>query len=218
MKIIKQHFKILTPGIQIDNILQQLESIGRVCYKSEKSITEHSAENFIDRIIANGHESVLEHMSISILFITDRGVGNELVRHRHCAFSQESTHYIDYNKKYGELTFIEPEGYYLGREKNDYRRGLSSEDKEKIYYTWQRIEDEYKCMKDIGQYWSRAVLPLGLKTELAMTTNIREWRHIMKIRTGEGCHPQMRSLMLSLVRWFKERLPLVAIDINPRGL
>jgi len=219
MKIVNQSFEVLTDITVIDFITRQLEMAGRVCYKSENPVTtKESAAQFVERIINNGHESVLEHGIISIKFITDRGVGNELVRHRHCAFSQESTHYIDYNKKYGELTFVRPEGFYRGRELNDAKRELTVEQIGKIYNVFQLIENEYKTMKNIGQYFSRSILPLGLKTELVMTTNIREWRHILRIRTSYACHPQMRALMLKVLAWFKENIPIVVSDIELREL
>ncbi len=56
-------------------------------------------------IIKRGHESVIEHVSASVRFITNRGVTHELVRHRLCSFSQESTRYVRYD---GNMEFIRP--------------------------------------------------------------------------------------------------------------
>ena len=108
--------KIIEPSVTIEDkldgqaILKKIERIGRVCYKSENNIKEDSAERFIKSIIARGHESVLEHVSVSVRVICDRGVSHEIVRHRVASYSQESTRYNNYSKdKYGnELTFIKP--------------------------------------------------------------------------------------------------------------
>ena len=108
--------KIIEPYIELEDkidgqaMLKKIERIGRVCYKSESNITDDSAERFIKSIIARGHESVLEHVSISVRVICDRGVSHEIVRHRVASYSQESTRYNNYSKdKYGnELTFIKP--------------------------------------------------------------------------------------------------------------
>ena len=108
--------KIINPSVQLEDeidgqaILKKLERIGRTCYKSENNITEDSAERFIQNIIKSGHESVLEHVNISVRVICDRGVTHELVRHRIASYSQESTRYCNYsNDKFGnELTFIKP--------------------------------------------------------------------------------------------------------------
>ena len=85
MKIVKPSYEILD---QIDGqaILKKLELIGRVSHKSEDRITETSAAPFVKKIIELGDESVLEHVSITVRFICDRGVSHELVRHRIAAF------------------------------------------------------------------------------------------------------------------------------------
>ena len=88
MKIIKAGFHILSP-VDGQKILKSIEEAGRVCYKSEDKITEDSAEKFITGIIKRGHEAVLEHESIRVKFIVDRGVSHEIVRHRLAAYSQE---------------------------------------------------------------------------------------------------------------------------------
>ena len=98
MKLIKPYFEILS---EIDgvSILKNIERVGRTCYKSEDKITDDSAEKFVRMIIDRGHESVLEHEKITVLFVCDRGVSHELVRHRIASFSQESTRYCNYSKK-----------------------------------------------------------------------------------------------------------------------
>lgn len=87
--------KIIDPSVElIDNyteneILKKIELAGRTCYKSEDKITETSAKDFVKRIINSGHHSVLEHVSLTVKIICDRGVSHELVRHRIAAYSQE---------------------------------------------------------------------------------------------------------------------------------
>ena len=90
--------------------MKNIEICGRVCYKSENRISEESSKKFIKRIIASGHESVLEHEKITVKFICDRGVSHEIVRHRIASYSQESTRYCNYSQdKFGnELTLIKP--------------------------------------------------------------------------------------------------------------
>ena len=109
MKIIKPSVEFITP-LNGKVIMERLEECGRVCYKSEDSITEGSAEKFLKGIISRGHEAVLEHCSFTVKFICDRGVSHEIVRHRLAAYCQESTRYCNYSKdKYNnEITVIEP--------------------------------------------------------------------------------------------------------------
>ncbi len=88
MKLIKPGFEILTE-IDGEKMIKNIERAGRTCYKSEGSITDDSAKEFIRMLINRGHFSVLEHETISVKFICDRGVSHELVRHRIASFSQE---------------------------------------------------------------------------------------------------------------------------------
>ena len=88
MKIINQSWNFID---EIDGleILKKLERIGRVSYKSEDKITEDSAAKFVKMLIDSGHESTIEHVSLTVHIITDRGVSHELVRHRIASFTQE---------------------------------------------------------------------------------------------------------------------------------
>ena len=106
MRLIKPYYKIETE-INGEEILKQIEKAGRTCYKSEDKITQDSAKKLVAAIIKRGHESVLEHVSISVRFICDRGVSHEIVRHRIASFSQESTRYCNYGNQ-DNITFIMP--------------------------------------------------------------------------------------------------------------
>ena len=102
MLIEKANVEIISNNSYQD-MLKKKKKIGRVCYKSEDKIKDGSAEKFIKGIIKRGHESVIEHESISVRFVCDRGVSHEIVRHRIASYSQESTRYCNYtNEKYGE--------------------------------------------------------------------------------------------------------------------
>lgn len=194
MNIIPQQHEIIWHN-QPAFILNAIEQAGRVCYKSEDKITGYSAKNFITRLIQSGHESVLEHQSFSVRFITDRGVSHELVRHRLASFSQESTRYCNYSKdKFNnELTFIKPTFLY----------GKGDEDP--AWKHWQKAmedaEDRYFDLLSDGlnPQDARSVLPNSLKTDIIVTANVREWRTILKQRTSSKAHPQMRDLMVSLL-------------------
>ena len=91
--------KIIEPSVELvddfdgADIMKKLERAGRVCYKSEGNIKSDSAEKFLRGIIKRGHESVLEHATVSFKIICDRGVTHELVRHRIAGYSQESTRF-----------------------------------------------------------------------------------------------------------------------------
>lgn len=197
MKIVNASYRIETP-IDGAEILKRIEKAGRTCYKSENRITAESAENFVRMLIERGHESVLEHESITVRFVCDRGVSHEIVRHRLAGYSQESQRYVRYD---GDIEFINP------RMPNA-----------KAYEAWQelceRAEETYKELLSYGvqPQQARSVLPNSTKTEIIMTANLREWRHFLKLRTAKAAHPQMRELTVPLLKELQEWIPVVFDD------
>lgn len=206
MKVVKPSFEIIDSFSELE-VLKKLEKCGRVCYKSEDRITKESAHKFIEHLIKNHHESVIEHFSFTVKMIVDRGVSHEIVRHRLVSYSQESTRYCNYSKGQfnGEITVIEPcftEPWSTG------------------YDIWYNAcldaERNYFKMLDYGfsPEEARSVLPNSLKTEIVMTTNIREWRHFFKVRTAHDAHPQIREIANMLLDELKTKLPILFDDLG----
>ena len=210
MKIVNanvQIFENLEDPAVTGGILRKLEMIGRTCYKSETG--KDTAGPFVRRLIKNGHEAMLEHASLTVLFTVDRGVSHEIVRHRLASYAQESTRFCNYSQdKFGnEITVIQP--FYMKVGTPEWTAWFDScEQAEKAYFA---ILDAARTPQE-----ARAVLPTSLKTELWMTTNLREWRHFMKLRaagtTGKP-HPQMMEVAVPLLKTFRFYLPEVFDDI-----
>lgn len=203
MKIIKPYTQLMDE-IDGEVVLRKIEIAGRKCYKSEDKITYDSAQQFVKMLIERGHEAMVEHFSFSVLFVCDRGVSHELVRHRVASFAQESTRYCNYGKA-GDVVFIEP--CFWGEDANSYSAWCVACSYAEIIY-----------LQLIGSGRSpqeaRSVLPNSLKTEIVVTANLREWRHIFKLRTAKTAHPQMRELMCPLLDQMKLVIPAVFDDIT----
>ena len=206
MKIIEASHSIETP-IDGAEILKRIEKAGRTCYKSEDRITEESAKVFVRKLIERGHESVLEHGSITVRFVCDRGISQEIVRHRLASYSQESTRYCNYsNDRFrNNITFIKP--CFLDEGTGGYKLW-----KQAMFIA----EKEYFELLKLGctPQEARSVLPNSIKTEIVMTANLREWRHFLKLRTAKAAHPQMRELTVPLLKELQERIPVVFDDIK----
>ena len=201
MKIIKPSYEILTPLDWLQTQVEIIEKAGRVCYKSEDKMTDDSALPFACKLAnVNKHESVIEHSSLTVRFICDRGVSHELVRHRLASFSQESTRYCNYSKdKFGEeITVIEPL-FWKPDTAAWHEWRMACEFAEKSYFELLR----YGCKPQEA----RSVLPNSLKTEVVVTANFREWRHILKLRCAENAHPQIREIMIPLRNLLADQLP-----------
>ena len=197
-------------GSYTPDLEKVIENAGRTCWKSEDRITDTSAPAFIKMISSYKHESVLEHGSITVRFICDRGVSHELVRHRLASFSQESTRYCNYGKDKFKacLTFIDPSlAFNWSLEEPKYKLWLMAcEYAEKSYL---HLLEEGATPQE-----ARSVLPNSLKTELVMTANPREWKHVFKLRCDKASHPQMRELMIPLRDEFIARWPSIFGEDN----
>lgn len=207
MKTIKPFFVIESP-VDGGAILKHIEKAGRTAYKSEDKITSDSASNFVNMIADRGHFSVIEHYSITVRVICDRGVSHEIVRHRLASYTQESTRYCNYAKgKFNnEITVIEPCFW----NKDD--------DKYKLWQeTIKTIEEAYIELIALGAtpQEARSILPNSLKTEIVITMNLREWHHFFALRTSTSAHPQMREIAIPLLNEFKKSIPIVFDDIMP---
>jgi thymidylate synthase (FAD) len=191
-------------------MLKLIEEVGRLCYKSEDKIEEDSCKNFVKGLIKRGHDAMLEHEKITVVVTCDRGVSHEIVRHRIASYAQESTRYCNYsNDKFGnEITFIKPLFY--------------PENTNQYYYWSSACEESEKTYLKLLEHGSppqeaRSVLPNSLKTEIAITMNLREWRHFFKLRavgvTGKP-HPQMLEITIPMLVKFKEIIPVIFDDLE----
>lgn len=205
MRIVNPGFEFLTvPDASV--MLPLIEKAGRTCYKSENNITESSARNFVSKIIKSGHLSVIEHVSMTARFICDRGISHELVRHRMASFSQESTRYANYAKDRfdNEITVIRPFFWEEGTPQWQlwYDAMVAAE---KAYM--ELIAKGAKAQE------ARSVLPNSLKTELVMTANLREWRHVIELRCAPDAHPQVREIMIPFLQEANRLVPAVFEDL-----
>lgn len=196
--------------------LELIELAGRTCYKSEDRINHESSLKFVQKLNNLGHHSVIEHSAMTVRFICDRGVSHELVRHRLCAFSQESTRYCDYR---GGVEFIIPpwcDQIKPMNTKDDYNISHLPEDQATWFCAMRDAEWQYTELRN--HFWSpqqaRSVLPNSLKTEIVVTANFREWQHIFRLRTSKAAHPQMQELMNPLLEECKQLIPIIFDSIN----
>lgn len=216
-------YEILTPIEELKKQLLRIESAGRTCYQSEsKPITDASAENFIRMLLGKGHESVIEHSSLSVKFTgASRGFTHEMVRHRLASPSQESTRYVDYARP-GKLDL---EGFSLkcvAPAHKDANKKVTLPDGRELSLSdmFAQVEMFYRALRQDG--WvpqdARQILPIGIESELVVTANFREWRHIFKMRTTKPAHWEIRSLMVCLLKELKTTIPIIFHDFKEAGV
>ena len=200
MKIVKPYAKIMDPEAA-DIALRNVEYAARISHRSEEE-TGLNTEKFIRAVVLqHGDWSVVEHVSVSVEFLVDRGITHEIVRHRIASYTQESTRFVNYAKKMPP-SFIYPKPHVrcslceAGDEPQMDARGVvchigvcqGAEHNQSCGYsqTWLRAinmaEECYRMLlhPDADQWRpqeARSVFPNALASKIVMTCNLRSWRH-----------------------------------------
>lgn len=208
MEIVKPEVRIITnlSPKRVKEIMMIIERAGRTCYKSE---SKGEPGKFINGIVKRGHESVIEHSAITVEFDTDRACSMEMIRHRVAAYSQESTRYVNYSKK--DIQYVEPIEFTDRVDDTGYNM---------LYDIWQTECEQnakaYNQLLNAGAQpqEARAVLNNSLRTTIVATYNLREWRHVFKLRCAKEAHAHIKEIMIPLLLDFQKRFPGMFDDIN----
>ena len=234
MKIIKPYAKILGNEHTNFDSMKKIEWCSRISHRSEEAQTEDSWKRFIKAVVIDhGDWSVVEHVSVTVDAIMDRGITHEWVRHRLFSFTQESTRFVNYEKKMPPA-FIYPKpevdcSFCISGEelKRGADYGLSSfrhsgitcgYDKDWLQSIYE-AERSYKAL--LAKGWrpqeARSVFPNALASRIVTTGNLRNWRHFFSMRVTAAAHPQMRQITIPLLAEFKEAFPLLFDEIIPNS-
>ena len=225
MKLLKEigNFKILTPKSTLRQQLLNIERAGRTCYQSETgSVTEETARQFIQMLLKRGHESVIEHSSLTVKFTNvARGFTHELVRHRLGSFSQESTRYVDYSKGSDQPDLDAFECHFIAPPHRDPTEKVTMGDGRELSMKemFREIEEYYRALRKAG--WNpedaRQILPIGIQAQIVTTTNFRQWRHIFTLRTSKPAHWEIRGVLGKLLKRLQELTPGIFDDFKLAG-
>ena len=200
-------YAVIKPQVDGVALLQDIEAIARVSHRSEDRQTADSWRRFILSIVVqHGDWSVVEHRSVTVEAVVDRGIQQEWTRHRLGAYTVESTRFVNYVKHTTGLLFVKP--------------GLPTPVADKVWEnTVQAVSDAYTAMLDYGipPQIARSILPLALASKMYITYNLRMWRHFFLLRTTKETHPQMRQVTLPLLQQFKDTVPILYDDILPEA-
>lgn len=216
IKLIKPYAQIMpTPDFAMEDkaifakedgiaLLRRIEWCARISHRSEEAATLESYDRLLRSVVLqHGDWSVVEHASVSVDFYVDRGVTHELVRHRLFAFTQESTRFVNYEKKIPP-SFVEPPltGEIAG---DAWREAI------------ELCQLAYRALLDQGMapQLARSVFPNALASRIIVTGNLRNWRHFLLMRTTKETHPQMREVTITLLEEFKRKIPIFYEDIMP---
>lgn len=167
----------------------------RTCYKEGSPIDawlEHETTlkqmyALLNECFKSGHHSVFEHINFTFAIEgISRACSHQLVRHRHCSFSQQSQRYVKFN----EINFYEPNGILCNREADA------------IYNNFLKVvEETYNKLieLEVRPEDARCVLPNATLTNITMTLNLRELIHICNLRLCNRAQKEIRELVKLMV-------------------
>lgn len=236
MKIIQPYATLIEPD-SLKSALSRIEAAGRVSHRSEEDQKADTWNRFIASVVMNhGDWSIVEHVTASVEFYVDRGITHEIVRHRLFSYTQESTRFVNYQKKMPPA-FVYPEvevscPYCLSGNEPDHdtdeKGGLlwfhpSEDEVPECFYNASWLSAIYYAEKSyrklLDDKWppqlARSVFPNALASKIIMTGNLRCWRHFLRMRTTREAHPQMRQVTIPLLSQFQAAVPLIFDDIVP---
>lgn len=164
------------------------------------SVFDHRGIKYVTQEELDNNEISYANKYLTVKFITNRAIANEIVRHRVASFAQESTRYCSYNndKFDNQITVIE---------------NNSLKNNAEAYEVWKKTllisEQAYLDLirRGIKPEVARDILPLDLKTELIMSASLFEWDHFIKLRTSNGAHPQIKELVNNLKNEINKEYP-----------
>jgi thymidylate synthase (FAD) len=170
-----------------------IEQAGRTCYLSFDKMDGDSSAGFIQRLIKMGHESPLEHAYATFRISNcSRAMTHQLVRHRLMAVSQQSQRYVDE----GGFTYVVPES-------------MPSEFVDDFHQDMQIIQRMYDKWRDRGllKEDARFVLPNACTSEIVVSADFREWRHIFKLRTSPKAQWEIRKACQAMLAILRHHAP-----------
>lgn len=218
MNVVQPYAKMVGPNLPTDpftredgiKLLRRIEYFGRISHRSEDAQTDDSWERFVRAVVlGHGDWSIVEHASVTVDMLVDRGITHEVVRHRLFSFTQESTRFVNYEKKMPP-SFIVPDAV-----------NYEDDGAIRILHSWksaiEQAEKSYRSLLAAGctPQIARSVFPNALASRIAITGNLRNWRHFFIMRVTKEAHPQMREVTVPLLEEFKAAIPILFEDIEP---
>jgi thymidylate synthase (FAD) len=201
-------------------------------------VTDQDNEKYIGNILKQRHGSVLEHVLVSFGFHdVSRIFTHELVRHRPASYSQESLRFVRLTQLRGYLpeVFQRPfldqirehlddgsnplGGYSDTSELEDQLKGIFQETFEYLESVQRELTDLLQLDKlekfsDKKKLTSamRRLAPEGLATTIIASTNLRQWRHEIEVRTSRHAEEEIRFVFQEVYEQLRKQFPNVFQD------
>ncbi len=197
---------MLTPKVELlsitPNAEKLIEAAGRTSYMSFDKQGQDSEKRFIRMLVKSGHHSVLEHAYATFRISgASRSFTHQLVRHRLCSFIQQSQRYVDESK----FNYIEPDSIKNNPKAHSIFIDFMSKAKE----TYVKLNG-LKIKKEDARY----VLPNAVESQIVVSANFREWRHVIDLRGKAQAQWEIRRVAIQILKVLKKHAPNVFGDFE----
>ena len=180
------------------NLLDILYTGARTCYNAGSpidmfeevgNISRDKKLKLINGCIKSNHQSILEHSQFTFAIEgVSRALTHQLVRHRHCSFSQQSQRYVNLE---GTFDYVTPKAL---QDEGDLQ-GYFAECMQQAYESYTELINKGVKPED-----ARAVLPNACCTNMVITLNLRSLIHLCNERLCTRAQLEIRQLVQLMVK------------------
>ncbi len=178
-----------------------IERAMRICHGGDLNEDKTVNKTFIQSVIKLGHESVIEHSSVTFKISgVSRSLTHQLVRHRLASYTQESQRYV----KKTDFDYICPDSIWNNPELRDKYANLMVE-----------INNLYNSFIEAGikREDARYMLPNACTTTIWVTMNFRELRSFFKLRCDSHAQWEIRDMAKTMLVECYNRFPIIFEDL-----
>jgi len=184
------------------NAEKLIETAGRTSYLSFSKEGKDTEKAFIRMLVKGGHHSVLEHAYATFKISgVSRAFTHQLVRHRLCSFTQQSQRYVNEST----FNYVEPPSIESNSEAHNVFTKFMNE-----------ARGVYSKLQSLGikKEDARFALPNAVGTQIVVTANLREWRHIIELRGILQAQWEIRKAAIEILRILKKYTPTIFEDFE----
>ena len=197
---------MLTPKVELlsitPNAEKLIEAAGRTSYMSFDKQGQDSEKRFVRMLVKSGHHSVLEHAHATFRISgASRSFTHQLVRHRLCSIIQQSQRYVDESN----FNYIEPDSIKKNREAHSVFVDFMDKARE-AYLKLNGL----KIKKEDARY----VLPNAVESQVVVSANFREWRHVIDLRGKAQAQWEIRRVAIEILKILRKHAPNVFGDFE----
>jgi len=210
MQIVQAQIKPIT-DISANDALLAIQRVAKTCYKSYSDSDDiESAKRLTKALLASGHTAMFEFYNITMNYISNIAAYKDLTRHRHASYAIESTRWCNYSKDKhnGEIKFLDP--IEISKDTKKYDLWIKA---------MQQAEQNYLEMAAEGALPDELslVLPQSTAAEFNISANLREWRHILSLRSSVSstghARPCICQIMDATLELFHQNIPVLFDDL-----